>query len=1534
MSKAKRIVLAALLPLLAMACVVLAFFAQAPVTRAQAAEGLTVTVDEEALKADPLYAGDDIDEVKQFLTVSDGQTTYDASQYTVEGSTQAGTQTITVRLVENTNMTGTVQINFIAVIPVRLEISMKSGYPTVYSHTPETLLIGTNYIQGNVYFNNAPDTPVNISEYIGGASSYLGVEPVDLRTDSDTVAAGQTYTKNVTFTFTMNGVTIESAEVPVTVTMPTLISLSAVPSTTEFVALTQVEHDDFYSLVVVSTAGVYTLQDGDYTIVYEDSGSDSLQYGNTFFTVKYKEGKQEVSAVVSGIVVTAKPVSSPVPTSSGSPVYNGKDQSLAFSGFEGQAMEYTVSDGAEGSVENGAFTLSAREAGTYTVKFTVKTGFRWRTTDIPAGAKVEYADDGQTIISFTYTWQITQATLTGVSFDIEKEWTYKDTGKEPTGLTLTSAIEGNVSTDGATVTYTYKNAEGTPAYNSNKLPEEAGTYTVTVSVSGLKNYADVTGADEHTFTISPRKVELPTLKEGTASVPYDGGEQQPTVIDNYKFEAASNAYTTNNPLRVNAGNYGVTFELTSTRNYVWENGTTEVYILDWKITTADNVQLSISAKGWKYVPNQADMQQKKPSATFRFTNYGVSPKFVYEYKGWAGDTTYADYTDITSLIKEGKWDWRSGYYRVFATYQEDKENSVVPNFNAFEKGDGASAKFIVSRMEIGTPTLTQKTFDYTGTEYDIAEQVSDIGSYGDYYSLSGDIEQTNAGHYTLTITLKGDYTWSNDTRDPVELDWTILRAEIAVPAMDGESETTYTGSEQTKTVSGYQSSIMTSAIGGNGSDAVFDEVDKFTAKNVGEYILTISFSEKDAGNYYWKGGSSDPTVAPGSVKLTWNIAKAQAVIDGEPFVDNWTYDTTAGKPTGADPDAETSGFEGIDDVAYYAWSTSADGEYKEWKEGNIPVNAGNYFLKYIIKGTDNFVGAATSAVRFKVLRATVDTPTFANGSAVYDGNAKTSTVSGYIAARMTYTTDGVADAAVSGTTITLTATYYKEGGYYIEFTLIDPVNYTWFGSSTDPEDDAAQPVRFEWAISKADNEVLTTGTFNGWTFGEEASATSDLVATAKYDEIKVTFAVYKAGEVGTGAEQTISNALPAGDYVLRASIAAGANTNATYRDFEFTVSPNTGATVTASFADVTEWTYGDKPHAFTAQVTVGTLKYSNDAVTVEYFTRGWNAEGDWTSVGKSLTKAANAGYYYAQFTINANDNYSGNSITVKFTIKKYVVTVPTYTRANEYATDEFDVPIPWKPTVALSGTGGSSWTLAYETENSTSVGPYWLTLTISEEDFNNYRWDTSVIKEDGTGETHIIDEISEDDPVARLWYRITRTQFTMGLSLDSSWTYGEPAKTPTFANPGKGAVTYIYEGTPDNGGTYGGEGSPEAAVQPTEAGSYTLTVYIAESADYDQNSDKVNFTILPKQLTVSSSAWSNISATYGQAKDASVAFTGYEYGEGYGALSVKYSYTGKTYLGVEYPASEAHPVHAGKYTVTAMLGNKNYYISGSEGAYG
>lgn len=855
----------------------------------------------------------------------------------------------------------------------------------------------------------------------------------------------------------------------------------------------------------------------------------------------------------------------------------------------------------------------------------------------------------------------------------------------------------------------------------------------------------------------------------------------------------------------------------------------------------------------------------------------------------------------------GEWQWPAGEYKVWASYPADK--SGHNNFHAYaaNEEDGEKYTFTVQRFSLTKPTaLTKKEFTYQrGTTVNIYDYIPQYDEYKGYYTLQGTFSAENAGKYTVTIVLNGNYNWMGGGTENVPFDWTILRAVVTVPTMDGESETTYTGSEQTKNVSGYDSGIMKFDIVGSGAD--FDGA-AFTAKNVGEYILTISFSEKDAGNYYWAGGSSDPTVAPGPVKLTWNIAKAKAVIDGTPSVADWTYDTAASKPTGAAPNTATSGFEGIDDVAYYAWSTSADGEYKEWKEGSIPVDAGVYYLKFIIAGTSNFNGAETSAVPFKVLRATVAKPTFADGSAVYDGDPKTSTVSGYIAARMTYTTDGVADAAVSGTTITLTAKGYNEGGYYIEFTLGDLTNYTWFGSSTDPEDADAQPVRFEWAISKADNEVLTTDTFDGWTFGEEASATSDLGAYAKYDEIEVTFAVYKAGEVGTGKEQTISNALPADAYILRASIAAGANTNAAYEDFEFTVTPNTGAVVTAEFENADAWTYRDDPHAFTARVTVGTLTYGNAAVTVTYRTKGWGSE--WSPV-ESLSSTSPAGVYEATFTINANDNYSGNSITVPFTIKKYVVSIPYFDR------DEVFDNAVWKPTIPESELG--AWgEPVYKTPQSSIVGVYWLTLTLTAPD--NYEWDERSIESyppiPGT-----TDKI--EGAVATLWYRITRTTFNMQLSVDESWTYGNSGNVAIGNNPGSGAVTYLYTGRTDNGTDY------SSATMPTEAGTYTLTVTIAETNDYDSCEASADFIILPKQLTVS--GWSNISATYGQAAAASAAFTGYADGEGYAALKVTYSYTGKT--GTEYPASEAHPVHAGNYTVTATLGNKNYYISGSEGAY-
>ena len=1484
-------------------------YAQEADVQTQTEGALQIEVDEVRLEREPLYARTaTTDQIKTYLTVksADGQT-YQADEYILSGTILAGDCEFTVSLNDDQSTSGTVTVYITPQQPEELEIKFIAEH--ISSTSTSQQLLNPTYISGTVIFNDIP-TPVDIFDF----RQYITIEDVDLRPDAGSgIMEGQTYTKDVDFTFSMNGKDV-SVTVPVTIRAEGIMGLRVqLTGTNQFEAGQQLTSSAISVAVIYKDWTPLTLTEGEYEIIYDSSGNytDRLEFGDTSVTIRYTEGGQVAETELGKLRVTERPIDGPSLVSSVSPEYDGQVKEYVFSVFNEQQMKYTLSEGATAEIKGTTLVVSATDAGKYTVRFETTEGFCWSDDFLPNGAHPVYEnpdDEESAIIAFEYTIEITKAALQSAAFEIDDAWTYLDTVNAPDSTSVTVLNRRgetvNLTAEGATVTYTYVNAEGTPAYSSNVLPKEAGTYIVTVSVTDLKNYNDLTDSGMMTFTISPRKVALPTLK--SASFTYNASSQRPEVIDNYTFEAAVNAYTANNALQVNAGTYNVTFRLTSTRNYMWEDGTTEDYLIEWKIDAAKNKLENISIKNWTYDPVNPG-QQNRPTATFTYMKGSLAPTYYYSYRAFGSD----NYTVIENI---NEWQWPAGEYRVWASYPAD--DSGYNNFYAYDanEADGDKYTFIVDRFSLAKPdALSKNEFTYkSGTTINISEYIPNFADHSSYYELQGTISAENAGKYTVTIVLNGNYGWTGGGTENIRFDWTILRAKISVPSTD-ESDTFYSGSEQEKTVVGYDNNIMTFVIGGSGAN--FDSNSVFTATNVGDYSLTVSFSQNNANNYYWAGGDPDPNTDPDSITLDWRILKAQAAITGMPNVANWTYDTAENAPTGAAPDAKTSGFKGVN--AYYVWSDTEDGGYTKWSE-DVPTKVGKYYIKYIIDGTSNFYGTETSASVFKILRATVDKPVFTDGSAVYDATAKTSTVSGFIADKMYYKTEGVSEDAVNGTVITLTAVNYNDGGYYIVFTLKDPVNYTWSDSSTDPEDAAAQPVRFTWAISKANNEVVAPGTFNNWLFGEEASDIADLRASAKYDGIEVTFAVYKASEVGTGEVQTIADDLSVGNYVLRASVAAGANTNAATRNFPFTVGKNNNAKIEASFADADTWTYRDLPHAFTAEVTVGTLRYGNDEVTVTYRTKGWGNE--WSASFTSLSSTSPAGVYEATVTINENDNFSGSAIIFEFTIRKFVVTIPAFTRTNEF--DEGKI---WQPVIAESGEGGSSWNIFFEDKNSASVDTYWLTLTLN--DFNNYRWDTDVLEEEGEGATHIIDEISENSAVARLWYRITRTQFEMGLSLEPEWTYGDAKKTPYFANPGNGLVTYVYAGTTDNGEEYGSDGS-ESAIQPTEAGSYALTVYIAESADYDQNQSTVYFTILPRQVTVN--VWSNVNADYGKATDASVSFTGTL---GDDDLMLTYLYAGQTCIGEEYDASSAHPVHAGKYTVVAKLGNKNYYIGGTTGAY-
>ncbi len=93
---------------------------------------------------------------------------------------------------------------------------------------------------------------------------------------------------------------------------------------------------------------------------------------------------------------------------------------------------------------------------------------------------------------------------------------------------------------------------------------------------------------------------------------------------------------------------------------------------------------------------------------------------------------------------------------------------------------------------------------------------------------------------------------------------------------------------------------------------------------------------------------------------------------------------------------------------------------------------------------------------------------------------------------------------------------------------------------------------------------------------------------------------------------------------------------------------------------------------------------------------------------------------------------------------------------------------------------------------------------------------------------------------------VNRAAITPTVSL-AGWVYGESANTPVVSgNTGSGAETITYA-VRDSGNF--------AATQPTDAGSYTVKLEIAQTANYLGGTATADFTITPAALTVTATGY-------------------------------------------------------------------------------
>lgn len=173
------------------------------------------------------------------------------------------------------------------------------------------------------------------------------------------------------------------------------------------------------------------------------------------------------------------------------------------------------------------------------------------------------------------------------------------------------------------------------------------------------------------------------------------------------------------------------------------------------------------------------------------------------------------------------------------------ETCVTAAQNAQDAADAALEAVSGLIYTIDVVPSQNGTLTYNG-----GEQSPSWNSYNpETLTLGGTTTATNAGTYTATFTPKGKYKWTDGTQTPKQVTWTINRATVSVPSQSGSL--TYTGSTQSPTWAGYDSSKMT--IGGTTSGT-----------NAGSYNATFT----PGSNYQWTdGGNAEKAVA-------WTIGKA------------------------------------------------------------------------------------------------------------------------------------------------------------------------------------------------------------------------------------------------------------------------------------------------------------------------------------------------------------------------------------------------------------------------------------------------------------------------------------------------------------------------------------------------------------------------------------------------------------------------------------------------------------------------------------
>ena len=1008
--------------------------------------------------------------------------------------------------------------------------------------------------------------------------------------------------------------------------------------------------------------------------------------------------KPEIAERTFKFVIHKKPVNAPaVPADTWT--YDGGKQLMTPEDFDSTTMGIESMDERLTMNVSGTTTVTfgAENAGTYTVVLSLKdaNNFAWA-----QGATVDESG------CVTLTWVIGKAENSWTTQPKAEGWTYGETPVLPTAV----PEHGEV----VFLYYTYTGGEYVPMEAPTALTD-ADMYYVQAKVEASDNYGELL-SDYLQFTVDKAAYDMSGVRYVNTTFVYDGQPHAPTAIGlptglddvrvtaNISTATDAGTHTLTVTFATTSKNYSVpgakTAQITiSARvvDVVWcddnftYNGTNQAgNVTAYYVPVAgDPIELAVSLAGGgefcefsqegyaftaafadefattnknytlanteavmhirksavtvQLLPQEAEYAATDLSSALKHDRYEVSAGTVY------GEGDSKDDLGITIFVMEGEA-VNAGTYTlagrasnqnyevafingVFTVDPYGVEVEITPGGGVYG-GTIEDASATIEEGGVLPGDTVNCIFTYTGT--------SNSG-----VSLEEGEKPALAGTYTVTVTLDNPNYTITGTNVATMI---ISRAFADVPEIASEE---YDGNEFTPEKIGVQDTELYTVEKANPEEEW---------KNAGAYGVKLTL--KDANNYRWEGTSGAALI------VNFTILRAQNSVT-DPVLSGDFYYGDAIKPSGAKAEFGE---------VYYVF---ADAENAQNYTPMVPTQAGTYYVRAAVAGTENYYGAtSTKAIQFIIHPKQIEKPVLEFGSSEFTGAEQSNLLHGYDSSFMTVS---VGDLRVSQTPDGLELYATDAGDYVITVVLTDAHNFAWEGGGE---------CSLTWKITALENNTVTITVDPGAVFG----GSLDIQISAGAGEAVLVFYADNNGAMGEKLEGEPVNA---GTYWVVASVAGTDNyAGGESEPVRFTIAP---VTVDAPSLAGTDAVYNG---------AVQTNRIEGLDVSLINVT----ADADIVLSGAQFAVAGrDAGSYGIVFTLKDSVNYvfatGGNSVSLVWKIAPKAISKPT---ADETAFRENGGVLVYLPV------GFDAEYMTISGNEQSAAGEY--TVTVSLADPQNYVW--------------------------------------------------------------------------------------------------------------------------------------------------------------------------------------------------------------------